>query len=66
MERPPFDSPCPFFYPGEWIALWRGRVVAHGHDYFEVALEACRNAPDAVIERLPELPAWEPDCPPWA
>jgi hypothetical protein len=52
--------------PGDWVALWRGRIVAHGAVYLDVALEACRQAPDAVMARLPALPAWEPDCPPWA
>lgn len=65
MDYDGFGEPALFFYPGEWVALWRGRVVAHGPDYMEVVLEACRRAPDAVIERLPEVPSWEPDCPPW-
>ncbi|MBL7222521.1 MAG: hypothetical protein ISS72_01585 [Candidatus Brocadiae bacterium] len=61
-----YDDLMDYFYPGEWLAIWRGRVVAHGTNYLEVALEACRNAPDAVIERLPESPAWGPPRSPWA
>jgi hypothetical protein len=60
------DEPTLLPAPGDWVAIWRNRVVAHGRDFYEVVFEACRRVPDAFIERLPESPAWEPDCPPWA
>lgn len=63
-DSPPTDEL--YFFPGEWVALWRGRVVAHGYDFAEVAVEACRKAPDAVMAQLPDLPAWRPEFLPWA
>ena len=48
-------------YPGEWIAISRGQVIAHGRDFEEVAREACRKAVDIAIERIPDprVPLWQ-------
>ena len=39
--------------PGEWVATAGGRVIAHGHDFHEVAQDACQRADDIAFERIP-------------
>jgi len=43
-----------YLYPGEWVALAHGEVVAHGLDLHEVAQEACLKASDIAFERVPD------------
>jgi hypothetical protein len=52
-------------YPGEWIALSGGHVIAHGRDFDEVARRACRKALDIAFERLPDprAPLWQVEPP---
>ena len=38
--------------PGEWVATAGGRVIAHGHDFHEVAQDACQRADDIAFERI--------------
>ena len=42
--------------PGEWVATAGGRVIAHGHDFREVAEDACQQADDIAFERIPSDP----------
>lgn len=56
------DEQAVLLYPGEWVAVSGGQVIAHGPDFFEVAREACMKADDVSIDRAPdpEAPLWQP------
>ena len=52
-------------YPGEWIAVSQGTVIAHGHDFCEVAQEACDKATDISFDHVPDprAPLWQAATP---
>jgi len=49
-------------YPGEWVAISHGEIVAHGPDFDAVAQEACQKARDIVFELIPDTSTdlWRP------
>ena len=54
MEVYPTRHDAAARYPGEWIAIAEGRIIAHGLDLHEVAEEACTKAHDIVFELVPD------------
>jgi hypothetical protein len=52
------DHACCF--PGQWVAISHGKIIAHGSDFSEVADEACKKAADITFERVPD-----PNAPLW-
>ena len=47
-------------FPGQWVAMSRGQIIAHGFNFSEVADEACKKAADISFERVPDptVPLW--------
>ena len=52
-------------YPGEWVAISSGHVIAHGLDFREVAQEAYLKALDISFDHVPDpqAPIWQAEAP---
>ena len=50
-------------YPGEWVVVMEGRILAHGRTFNEVAQAASESMPETRRERHPEPAPAPPTAP---